>query len=77
MYQRLTEPRGLPKYQEVVQDRSYLHKVREAAMSKMFEDLQQGLAEVDALLGGEKAGYKVTLPAEIDVKSIRKGLNMT
>jgi putative transcriptional regulator len=46
-------------------------------MSKMFEDLRQGLAEVDAFLGGEKAGYKVTLPAEVDVKSIRKGLNMT
>lgn len=46
-------------------------------MSKMFEDLQRGLAEVDAFLGGEKAGYKITLPAEIDVKSIRKGLNMT
>jgi putative transcriptional regulator len=46
-------------------------------MSKMFEDLRQGLAEVDAFLGGEKADYKVTLPAEIDVKSIRKGLNMT
>ena len=39
-------------------------------MSKMFEDLRQGLAEVD---GGEKADYKVTLPAEVDVKSIRKG----
>jgi putative transcriptional regulator len=52
-------------------------KVWKAAMSKMFEDLRQGLAEVDAFLGGEKAGYKVTLPAEIDVKSIRKGLNMT
>jgi putative transcriptional regulator len=46
-------------------------------MSKMFEDLRQGLAEADAFLGGEEAGYKVTLPAEIDVKSIRKGLNMT
>jgi putative transcriptional regulator len=43
----------------------------------MFEDLRQGLAEVDAFLGGEKGGYKVTLPAEIDVKSIRKGLKMT
>ena len=32
---------------------------------------------MDAFLGGEKAGYKVTLPAEIDVKSIRKGLKMT
>jgi putative transcriptional regulator len=43
----------------------------------MFEDLQQGLAEVDAFLGGDKEGFKVTLPAEIDVKNIRKGLHMT
>ena len=46
-------------------------------MSKMFEDLQRGLGEVDAFLAGEKQGYKVTLPAEIDVKNIRKGLQMT
>jgi hypothetical protein len=37
-------------------------------MSKMFEDPRQGLAEVDAFRGGEKAGYKGTLPAEVDVK---------
>src|SRR5579871_3133314 len=43
----------------------------------MFEDLKQGLAEVDAFLGGEQDGYKVTVPAQVDVKSIRKGLNLT
>ena len=46
-------------------------------MSKMFEDLKQGLAEVGAFLNGETEGYKVSLPAEIDVKNIRKGLRMT
>jgi len=46
-------------------------------MSKMFEDLKQGLSEVDAFLAGKQEGYKVTLPAEIDVKNIRKGLHMT
>jgi putative transcriptional regulator len=46
-------------------------------MSKMFEDLKQGLAEAGAFLDGETEGYKVTLPAEIDVKNIRKGLRMT
>jgi putative transcriptional regulator len=46
-------------------------------MSKMFEDLKRGLEEVDAFLAGESAGYKVTLPAEVDVKSIRKRLKMT
>ena len=46
-------------------------------MTKMFEDLKAGLIEVDNFLAGEQSGYKVTLPAEIDVKSIRKGLGMT
>jgi putative transcriptional regulator len=46
-------------------------------MSKMFDDLKQGLAEVDAFLGGQKAGFKVTLPEEIDVKQIRNQLHMT
>jgi len=43
----------------------------------MFRDLKKGLEEVDVYLAGKRAGYKVTVPAEIDVKSIRKGLHMT
>jgi putative transcriptional regulator len=43
----------------------------------MFNDLMTGLDEVEAFLAGETAGYKVTLPAEVDVKSIRKRLKMT
>ncbi len=46
-------------------------------METMFEDLKQGLQEVDDFLGGKRAGFKVTVPADVDVKSIRKGLNMT
>jgi putative transcriptional regulator len=46
-------------------------------MSAIFEDMMTGLDEVDAFLAGEKAGYKVTLPEDVDVKSIRKRLNMT
>lgn len=46
-------------------------------MSAMFEDLMNGLDEVDAFLAGQTAGYKVSVPAEVDVKSIRKGLKMT
>ena len=46
-------------------------------MAKMFDDLKQGLQEVDDFLGGKRAGFKVTVPANIDVKSIRKGLHMT
>jgi hypothetical protein len=37
-------------------------------MATMFEDPMTGLNEVDAFLGGETAGYKVNLSAEVDVK---------
>ena len=46
-------------------------------MKTIFEDLMSGLDEVDAFLAGKTAGYKVTLPAEVDVKGIRKRLKMT
>ena len=46
-------------------------------MANMFDDLKTGLNEVDAFLSGERNGYKVSVPAEIDVKSIRKSLHMT
>ncbi len=46
-------------------------------MTKIFEDLKGGLAEVDQFLAGERNGYKVTVPTEIDVKSIRRELHMT
>jgi putative transcriptional regulator len=46
-------------------------------MTTMFEDLKTGLAEVDDFLAGQRTGYKVTVPADIDVKNIRKGLHMT
>lgn len=47
------------------------------AMANIFKDLMSGLDEVDAFLAGQTAGYKVTLPAEVDVKNIRKRLKMT
>ncbi|HUY81503.1 MAG TPA: hypothetical protein VMU92_07250 [Acidobacteriaceae bacterium] len=43
----------------------------------MFKDLMTGLDEVEAFLAGEKTGYKVNVPADVDVKRIRKRLNMT
>jgi putative transcriptional regulator len=46
-------------------------------MTAMFEDLMTGLNEVDDFLAGRSGGYKVSLPAEVDVKAIRKKLNMT
>jgi len=46
-------------------------------MTPMFNDLMTGLDEVDAFLSGQRAGYKVTLPEQVDVKGIRKQLKMT
>jgi putative transcriptional regulator len=46
-------------------------------MAAIFNDLMSGLDEVDAFLAGKTAGYKVNLPAEVDVKGIRKNLKMT
>lgn len=46
-------------------------------MTSLFEDMMTGLDEVEAFLSGEKTGYKVSVPAEVNVKAIRKKLNMT
>ncbi len=46
-------------------------------MTKIFDDLKQGLVEVDAFLGGQTEGFKVTVPEEINVKEIRSRLKMT
>jgi len=46
-------------------------------MTKIFDDMISGLDEVEAFLAGKTAGYKVSVPSEVDVKSIRKRLNMT
>jgi putative transcriptional regulator len=46
-------------------------------MTPIFNDLMNGLDEVDAFLAGQTVGYKVSVPTDVDVKSIRKRLNMT
>jgi putative transcriptional regulator len=46
-------------------------------MTPTFDDLMNGLDEVDAFLAGKTSGYKVSVPTDVDVKSIRKRLNMT
>ena len=43
----------------------------------MFDDLKTGLSEIDDFLEGKQEGYKVSVPAQIDVKIIRKRLHMT
>jgi putative transcriptional regulator len=50
---------------------------RRHTKSAMLEDLMTGLDEVDAFLAGQTVGYKVSVPAEVDVRSIRNGLKMT
>ena len=46
-------------------------------MTDMYQDLMGGLDEVDAFLVGQTTGYKVNVPADVDVRSIRKRLKMT
>lgn len=46
-------------------------------MTPVFNDLMNGLDDVEAFLAGQTAGYKVSVPTDVDVKSIRKRLNMT
>lgn len=43
----------------------------------LYDDLKNGLKEVEAYLAGEREGYQVTVPPTVDVKSIRQRLNMT
>ncbi len=46
-------------------------------MKTAFAELMTGLDEVQAFLAGERKGFKVHVPDEVDVKSIRNKLNMT
>jgi hypothetical protein len=45
-------------------------------MTPIFNDLMNGLDEVEAFLASQTAGYKVSVPTNVDVKSIRKRLNI-
>ncbi len=46
-------------------------------MSKMFNDLMEGLDSVEDYMKGSREGFVVHVPAEIDVAKIRKRLKMT
>jgi len=43
----------------------------------LFDDIKAGLEEAVAYNNGEKTGACVVVPNDIDVKAIRKKLNMT
>ncbi len=46
-------------------------------MSELFQDMMQGLNEVEDFLTSKHAGFKVHVPETIDVKQIRSRLHMT
>jgi putative transcriptional regulator len=46
-------------------------------MKTQFEQMMDGLNEVEAFLAGEQEGFKAHVPEEVDVKAIRNRLGMT
>ncbi len=46
-------------------------------MKTVFDELMSGLDDVDSFLAGQKEGFKLHVPEDVDVKTIRKSLNMT
>src|SRR5579864_2847951 len=46
-------------------------------MKTQFEQMMDGLNNVEAFLAGEQEGFKAYVPQEVDVKAIRNRLGMT
>ena len=46
-------------------------------MKTQFEQMMDGLNDVEAFLAGEQGGFKAHVPHEVDVKAIRNRLGMT
>ena len=46
-------------------------------MKTQFEQMMNGLNDVDAFLAGEQEGFKAHVPQDVDVKAIRNRLGMT
>ena len=46
-------------------------------MKSQFEQMMDGLNDVEAFLAGEQEGFKAHVPQEVDVKAIRNRLGMT
>jgi putative transcriptional regulator len=47
------------------------------SMKTQFEQMMDGLNDVEAFLAGEQEGFKVHVPHDVDVKAIRNRLGMT
>jgi len=46
-------------------------------MKTKFEQMMDGLGEVESFLSGERQGFKAHVPEEVDVRAIRSKLGMT
>jgi putative transcriptional regulator len=46
-------------------------------MKTQFEQMMDGLNEVEAFLAGKQEGFKAHVPQEVDVRAIRNRLGMT
>jgi putative transcriptional regulator len=46
-------------------------------MKTQFQQMMDGLNDVEAFLAGEQEGFKVHVPKDVDVKAIRNRLGMT
>ncbi len=46
-------------------------------MKTQFEEMMNGLDDVEAFLAGQQTGFKVHVPQHVDVKAIRNRLRMT
>src|ERR1700733_12296231 len=47
------------------------------SMKTQFDQMMDGLNDVEAFLAGEQEGFKAHVPHEVDVKAIRNRLGMT
>src|SRR4029077_16774415 len=47
------------------------------SMKTQFEQMMDGLNDVEAFLAGEQEGFKANVPRDVDVKAIRNRLGMT
>ena len=46
-------------------------------MKTHFEQMMEGLGDVEAFLSGERKGFKAHVPEQVNVKAIRNKLGMT
>ena len=46
-------------------------------MKSQFEQMMDGLNDIEAFLAGEREGFKIHVPQVVDVKAIRNRLGMT